>query len=439
MRESRYRYLMLVVLLVILAFNFVDRLALGLTMQAIKTDLHLSDTQLGLLTGFAFALFYSLMGIPIARWADRGNRVTIITLTTALWSVMVALCGAALSFGHLLLVRVGVAVGEAGAIPPAHSLIAEYFTRAERPRAMGIYMLGAPLSAFIGYFGAGWLNELYGWRMMFVMLGLPGVGLAALAWLVLREPRRSAAAKPARVAQPAQDSPGMREVFVTLWRIPSFRHMLMVFSVLFFFNTGIQQWLPAFFIRSHGLQTSQVGTWFTLAFGLSGFAGIYFGGALASRYLGNNERAQLRILAVLLVFLMLWRPVTFYMPNAMWALVLMVPAQMVFYIGEGPLFAVVQSLVPERMRAMAIAIIYLCANLIGLGFGPLAVGILSDVLRPWAGEESLRWSLIALCPGYLWVTWHLWRASLTVQQDMQAVRAASPASVAPRLGTAHEA
>jgi MFS transporter, Spinster family, sphingosine-1-phosphate transporter len=430
MKENIYKKYLLTILLVVLAFNFVDRLALGLVMQDIKSDLNLSDTQLGLLTGFAFAVFYSVMGIPIARWADRGNRVTIIALTTALWSVMVALCGAATSFVHLLLIRIGIAVGEAGAVPPAHSLIADHFERAERPRAMGIYMLGIPLSAFIGYFGAGWLNELFGWRMMFVILGLPGVLLAALACFTLREPRRTRTV-PVEMTQ----QPSMKEVFVTLWAIPTFRHMLLVFSVLFFFNTGITQWLPTFFIRSHGFETGQLGIWFTLAFGVSGFIGIYSGGAIASRYLPNNERLQLKVVAILFLAMLIVRPISFLVPSALWAFALMVPAAFVVYIADGPLFAIVQSLVPDRMRAMSIALIYLCANLIGLGLGPLVVGALSDAYRPWAGEDSLRYALVTLCPGYLWVIWQLWRASDTVTHDLDVARAGRAVAVREEVET----
>lgn len=418
MKESAYKKYLLVLLLFVLAFNFVDRLALGLVMQDIKQELALSDTQLGLLTGVAFAVFYSFMGIPIARWADRGNRITIITVTTALWSVMVALCGAANSFMNLLLIRVGIAVGEAGAVPPAHSLIADHFNRAERPRAMGIYMLGIPLSAFIGYFGAGWLNELFGWRTMFVILGLPGIALALLVWLTLREPRNTGEVQVAS----ALDQPSMKETLVTLSRIPTFRHMLMLFSVLFFFNSGISQWLPTFFIRSHGFETGELGTWFTLAFGISGFIGIYTGGALASRYLPNNERLQLRIVALLFLCMFIIRPISFLVPGAGWAFALMVPAAFVVYIADGPLFAIVQSLVPDRMRAMSIALIYLCGNLVGMGLGPLAVGALSDLYRPWAGDDSLRYAMVSLCPGYLWVLWQLWKASNTVTQDLEAAR-----------------
>src|SRR5687767_13558141 len=182
MRHTVYKNYLLGLLTLILLFNCVDRLALGLLLQEIKIDLNLSDTQLGFLSGIAFALFYSIMGIPIARWADRGNRTVIISLTTAVWSLMVALCGAAGSFMQLMLIRIGVAIGEAGCVPPAHSLIADYFSRAERPRAVAIYMLGGPLSVIIGNFLAGWLNEFYGWRMTFAILGLPGLVLAALAW-----------------------------------------------------------------------------------------------------------------------------------------------------------------------------------------------------------------------------------------------------------------
>jgi len=159
-------------------------------MQGIKQDLHLTDTQLGTLSGIAFALFYSVMGIPIARWADRGNRVNIVSLAAALWSVLVALCGLAQTFVQLLLLRIAVGVGEAGCIPPSNSLIADYFSREERPRALSIYLLGGPLSMVIGYFGVGWFNELYGWRIAFLMIGIPGVVVAAIARFTLRSPGR---------------------------------------------------------------------------------------------------------------------------------------------------------------------------------------------------------------------------------------------------------
>jgi len=433
MRETVYKKYLLTVLLVILAFNYVDRLALGLLLQDIKVDLHLSDTQLGFLSGIAFALFYSVMGIPIARWADRGNRVTIISLTAAIWSVMVALCGLAASFVQLLVIRIGVAIGEAGCVPPAHSLIADHFTRAERPRAVALYLLGIPLSTVIGYFLAGWLNEFFGWRATFIILGLPGLVLGALAWFTLREPRsamaavethsqaRSTSPSLADIATLSSVRPSLKTVCVALWANITFRHLLFGNSVIGFFTSGIMQWQPAFFIRSYGLKTGELGTWFALIYGLGGMVGTYLGGEFASRHAANNERLQLRILAVMVVSFGLLSFFIYLGPNQYLAFGLLGLAAVGAYTFNAPLFATIQTLVPERMRATSIALIYLFANLIGMGLGPLMVGTLSDAFRPWAGEESLRYALMALSPGYLWGGWHLWRASSTVTHDLEAV------------------
>ncbi len=417
-----YRHYLVVVLMVIMAFNFVDRQALGLLMQDIKVDLDLTDTQLGILSGIAFALFYSVLGIPIARWADRGNRVTIITVTTALWSAAVVLCGMAASFVQLLLVRIGVAVGEAGCMPPAHSLIADSFPRAERPRATAIYMLGAPLSAIIGYFLAGWLNELYGWRITFILLGAPGLALAVLAWLTLREPRDERRKQEQDVAKDPATPHGasLRIVATTLWRNRTFRHLLFAFSIMHFFGHGIGQWQPAFFIRSFGLETGELGTWLAVIWGGGGLLGTYLGGALASRYAANQEVLQLRTMAIVFCgFGVIWSCV--YLSHDKYlAFALLGLAAIGISTTMGPLFATIQTVVPAEMRATSIAALYFFGNLIGMGLGPLAAGALSDGLRPLFAEESLRYALLALCPGYLWAGWHLWRGSATVIHDLQA-------------------
>jgi MFS family permease len=428
----KYKNYLLVLLTSILTFNYVDRTALGIVLQDIKLDLRLTDTQLGLLSGIAFALFYAVMGIPIARWADRGNRRTIIWLTTALWSAMVALCGAVMNFMQLLFVRIGVGVGEAGCIPPAHSLIADYFTRAERPRAMAIYGQGNNLCLVIGFFVAGWLSEWYGWRMMFVLIGLPGLTLAVLARFTLIEPRLAktmpmtvgSSATPANpesdMAAPAQ--PSMKEVLVMLWTNATFRHMLLAFSVLWFFGYGILQWQPAFFVRSFGMNTGEVGTWFAVTYGLCGIVGTHWGGEWASRRAANNERQQLKVIAVINGGFngVVW-PLIYFSHNPYVAFVLMGLATLGGMAIVGPLFSTIQTLVPAPMRAMSIAVVFFSANLIGLGLGPLAAGMLSDALQPWVGQESLRFALLAFCPGYLWGSWHLWRASSTVTDDLEAM------------------
>jgi MFS family permease len=433
-----YQNYLLAVLMIGLAVNYVDRVALGLLLQPIKVDLHLSDTQLGLMTGIAFALFYSLMGMPLARWADRGNRVTIISLTAAVCSGMVALCGSAMSFVQLLLIRVGVAIGEAGCIPASQSLIADYFDRAERPRAIARFMLGAPLSYVVVYWLAGWLNELYGWRLTFMLLGLPGLALSALIWFTLRDPRArqgSPGAVERPVAAQGRDSsdahasasvnPSAREVCRTLWANVTFRHLLLSYSVASFFGYGVWQWKPAFFIRSYHMDTVQVGTWFAVIYGISGLAGMFWGGELASRRAVHNERLQLMIIAVANCGFGVISAGIFLSPNPYLSLGLMALANLGLYTTFGPMFAAIQTVVPPRMRAVALATIYLFANLVGMGLGPLAVGALSDAFRASAGDESLRYALLALCPGYLWAGWHLWRASQTVKMDVEAVQVGS--------------
>lgn len=432
MKESTYKNYLLTVLMVILTFNYADRYALALLLQDIRADLGLSDTQLGLLSGIAFALFYSLMGIPLARWADRGNRVTIITLTTALWSAAVALCGAATSFLQLLLIRVAAGVGEAGCIPTAHSLIADYYKREDRPRATSRYMLGIPLSVVFSSITAGWLNELYGWRIAFIALGVPGIGLAAIAWMTLREPRRERSA-PARTRSspyslgptqddPSRPDPSLGETWKALWVNRTFRHLLLGFSVANFFGYGLTQWKPAFFIRSFGLNTGEVGTWFAAIYGACGLLGLYWGGELASRRAAANEALQLKGMACGYSCFAFISGGMFVASNPHLAFALMGLATVGIYTTTGPLFATIQTLVPEHMRAMSVALIYLFANLIGMGFGPLAAGFLSDAFRSWAGEESLRYALLVLCPGYFWAGWHLWRASKSIGSDLPSVQ-----------------
>ena len=424
---------MLVVLLFVWAFNAVDINALGLVMQNIKMDLHLSDTQLGVLTGIAFALLYSIMGIPLARWADRGNRVTILSLTAAVWSVLVALCGTAANFTQLMLLRVGVGIGEAGCMPASQSLIADYFTRAERPRAMAIFLLGDVLCMFFGLFVAGWLNELYGWRVMFVILGLPGLALAALVRFTFKEPRlermRPAAgdqwaaktlAQPGISAQ-SPAPPSLKEVCVTLWSNTTFRHLVLYFSVGTFFSAGIMQWQPSFLIRSYGFKTGELGTWLAVINGLSILIGRYGGGELASRLAANNERLQLKAMAIVFCVSGVLSTLIYLVPNRYLAFGFIFLSAMLANLIVPSTYALLQTLVPERMRAVAVAIVFFVSALIGGGLGPLASGALSDALRPRFGEESLRYALLALSPGYLWGAWYLWRGSQTVSRDLQRI------------------
>lgn len=428
MQPRRYKTYLLILLTAFLLSNSVDRIALGVVLQNIKLELALSDTQLGFLSGIAFALFYSIMGIPIARWADRGNRIIIISATAALWSVGVALCGVATTYTQLLLIRVGVAVGEAGCIPPASSLISDYFSRAERPRAFAIYGMGGALSFVVGFFLAGWLNQAYGWRLTFMVLGIPGLVLAALAYFTLAEPRRTQAAS-AALQTPRQTKserePSFKAAGMILWANASFRHLLLCNAILFLFGYGILQWQPAFFIRSYGFSSAEVGTWLAVTYGCGGLLGTYLGGEWATRRAPQNERMQLVMATVAIAVSGAVMIVAYLTRNPYWTLAFTAIYVLLLYAIAPVLNSVVQGLVPERIRAVAVAVIYFVANLIGLGFGPLATGVLSDLLHSWLGEESLRYALMLLAPGYAWGAWHAWLASRTVARDLCQVQSSS--------------
>lgn len=413
--ERRYRRLLLTLLAVIFAFSIADRAAFGLVLQDIKQAFQLSDTALGLLSGIAFALFYSTLGIPIARWADRGNRITIIGLTTCLWSLMVTLLGTARSFAELIIARIGVAVGEAGCVPPAFSLISDYFPRDERPRAISIYLLGTPLSFLIGYFAAGWISQVYGWRRMFALMGVPGLVLGIMAWVLLREPRVRRLLPPGGTNQ--ERAQGVLQLTKALWSNKTFRHLLAMQCINYFFGNGIVQWQPAFFIRSYALKTGSLGTWLALVYCVGGVVGTYGGGYLATRYAAANERLQLQVMAILNAIFGVVYALIYISTNLYISFGLMLLATIGGSLVQGPLWATIQTVTRDNMKATSTAVVYLFANLIGMGLGPLAVGIISDSLRPWAGNDSLRYALVAMCPGYVWGGWQLWLGARTVIED----------------------
>jgi MFS family permease len=321
------------------------------------------------------------------------------------------------------LIRIGVAVGEAGCNPPAFSLIADYFARRERPRAVARYTLGWPLALLLGFFAGGWLNQFYGWRTTFVILGTPGLALAALAALTLNEPRRSsdtAAQQSNPATTQANPAPRFSETFAVLWTNTTYRHLLFGFSLSYFFGNGILQWLPAFFVRSHGFASGELGSWFAAIYGLGGLLGTWLGGEWVARFAADNERRQLRAMTGLFGVFAVVAAAVYLASDRHLALAVLAISAIGSGLLTGPAFAATQTIVPPHMRAVSIAILLFFCNLIGLGMGPLAAGALSDALRPWFGEESLRYALLALCPGYFWCAWHLWRASRTVTGDVAA-------------------
>ena len=413
MPKLAYKNYMLVLLTVVAAFNYLDRYILSLALEPIKQEFQLSDSELGFLTGFAFALFYAVAGIPIARWADRGNRNIIVTMTTSLWSVMLVFSGLVGNFTQLLLVRVGVAVGEAGCVPTAQSLIADYFDRPERPRAMAIYWLCFPISVIVGYLGGSWLIEAHGWRTAFIVIGITGILLTILAKLTLREPRLK------QTTTAVVEHPSLNEVLTTLWQTQAFRNIVLAFCVSYFFSLGTFAWMPTFFLRNHGMQTVEIGIWLAFIVGVGGLFFGYLGGVLTSRYAGGKEALQMRAVALAFTLTGLFNVMIYLSSNKYHGLAFLAASVPPATLINGAIFSAIQSLVNNHMRSIAIALVFLLANLVGMGLGPVAVGVLSDLLAPMFGQDSLRYALALFSPGFLWVAYHYWKAAATIEDDIR--------------------
>jgi len=402
------------VLVVVYTFNFIDRQILSILLEPIKQDLGLSDSALGMLTGFAFALFYATLGIPIARFADRSNRRNLIAWALAIWSAMTAVSGLAQNFWHLLLARIGVGVGEAGCSPPAHSMLADYFPTENRATALGIYSLGIPFGILFGFIAGGWLNEFFGWRVAFFIVGVPGLLLAILVRFTLREPPRGMAE--GRVAD--EEQPTIMETFRFLWSKRSFRHMAVGGGLTAFVGYGVITWVPSFLIRSYGMNTGDVGTYLGLILGIPGGIGIALGGYLADRYGARDTRWYLWIVSVALIAS---TPLFFgvYLSNTAFAsLMFLILPILLGNFYQATTFSQTQGLVSLRMRSVAAAVLLFILNMIGLGAGPQAVGILSDILQPSYGDESLRYALLMLSTVQIWAAYHYYQAGKSLRDDL---------------------
>ena len=415
--EALRRYV-LGVLVVVYTFNFIDRQILSILLEPIKLDLGLSDTQLGMLTGFAFAAFYATLGIPIARFADRGNRRNLISLALVIWSGMTALSGFAANFWQLLVARIGVGVGEAGCSPPAHAIIADYYPAERRATALGIYSLGIPVGILFGFLAGGWLNELFNWRTAFFVVGIPGILLAIVVRLTITEPPRGMAE--GRTA--GDDQPGMLETFRYLWSKPSFRHLAIGGALTAFVGYSFVSWVPSFLIRSHGMTTGEIGTWLGLILGIPGGIGISLGGYLADRFGSRDTRWYMWIVVVALLAGLPFAVGVFVASSATGALLLLVVPVLLGNFYQATSFSQTQGLVGLRMRSVAAAVFLFIVNIIGLGAGPQVVGIASDLLAPHFGAESLRYALLGVSLINAWAAVHYYISGKHLAADLAAVR-----------------
>lgn len=412
-----YRRYVLAVLVLVYVVNFIDRQVFSILIEPIKADIHLSDTQLGFLGGVAFAFFYTFAGIPIARWADRGNRITIVTLALVIWSGMTALTGLARGFATLMMARIGVGIGEAGCSPPIHSLISDYFPPERRATALSIYALGIPIGAAIGTLAGGWIGQYYGWRVAFLVVGLPGLAIALLVKLTLREVPRGHSEGLNAAAQQTESVGG---VIRFMWRLKSFRHLALAGSLHAFVGYGVGLFLPSFFMRIHGFGLAETATYLFLI-GLTGMIGTFLGGFLGDRLGVRDKRWYAWVPGIATIAAVPFAAAFYLWEDPIVALLLAIPGAILGPMYLGPTFGMTQTLVKPHMRAMASAILLFILNLIGLGLGPLFAGFLSDQLRPGFGVESIRYALLIVAVGgNVWAALHYYLASRTLREDLHA-------------------
>ncbi len=410
-----HRSHVLFMLVLVYTLNFADRQILAILAEPIKIELGLKDWQVGFLTGTAFALLYAILGIPIARLADRMHRVNIITIALAVWSAMTMLCAVTVNFTQLALARVGVGIGEAGGSPPSVSVLADYFPRRERSTAMGIYALGPSIGTFIGFLVGGWINELYGWRAALLTVGMPGIVLAVVLKLTVKEPKRE-------FSEPATttDTPNFWETLRVLWSIKTFRLVNLAAAAAAFTFYGVLIWIPTYLIRSFDMSTGEVGTALGILAGAGGGTGAFLGGWLADKLSKKDIRWQMRVPAIAMALLLPFLLLTINADTPQLAFVFLAPTYMVAFAYTGPTWAILQTVAPVQMRATSTAIMLLIVNLVGLGLGPPFIGIISDIFHSDADTSGLRYAIGMSAVVCLLASFVYFLASRTTENDIPA-------------------
>ncbi|HYL71735.1 MAG TPA: MFS transporter [Candidatus Dormibacteraeota bacterium] len=411
-----YRWYALLVLTLVYALNIADRFSISTVLEQIRQELGLSDTGAAFLTGWALAMFYVTVGIPVAALADRVNRRNIVALSLAVWSGMTVLCGRAHNYWQLLVARFGVGIGEAGGTPPSTSMLADLFPPVRRPMALTVFALGACLGAWLGSSVAGAAAEYYhDWRAAFLVLGIPGLLVALLVWLTIREPRRGQLDSHGEIRT---STFGVTLEYVGQQR--SALHLLVGGSVATFWSWGLMWWTPVFLQRSHHLSVGQAGTLLGPMHLWAGAGGTVLAALLMGLRAARDPRYVTRLLAWVTALSTVPSLLAYWVDSTQLAtlwLWLFVPS-VYFYIG--PILGLLQNVVPANMRATTCALLLFVANVANLILAPSIVGWLSDRFAAsfGAGAESLRWALLCLAPTGLWAAWHLWASGRTIAQDV---------------------
>jgi len=420
-----YRWYVVWLLFAVYVLNFVDRQILTILIEPIKKEFQFSDMQMGMLGGLAFAVLYSVLGIPIARFADRANRVSIISASLAIWSIFTVVTGMARSFAQLLLARVAVGIGEAGCTPPAYSIISDYIEKKRRTTAISIYTMGIYGGVFVGYLVGSLVAQKYGWRMAFYVVGVPGVLLALVVKFTLREPPRGLADGGVVPPQP----PPVSEVFRGVVHKATFWNLALAAALHAFVGYGVNGFHPSYLIRTHGLSVAEAGVALSFISAISGVGGTWLGGYLADKFTnrGGDVRWQLWTpgIATLLNVPVAFAAYTLSDKNVVLAMMFISLIFGVAYLG--PTYATMQRLVRPRERALGSAMLLLIVNLVGLGLGPMLVGKVSDILNSQflaegmaakaAGAQGLRWALAIMVCVNVWSFIHYLFAAKTLVRD----------------------
>ncbi|MEJ8568019.1 spinster family MFS transporter [Elongatibacter sediminis] len=414
--EHRSRWWMLGLLFTVYAFNIVDRHIINILLEPIRLDLDLSDSQAGFLAGFAFAIFYTLMGVPIAALADRYSRTRLITLCSALWSAMTALTGMATGYVSMALTRMGVGIGEAGLTPSANSLIGDLFRPTDRGKAIGIYQSAVPVGTMLAGLIGGFLGPSLGWRMTFILLGAAGMALTLLFWAVFREPARGLLDDAS--SRPEKNRYSIIETVRHLLRQKSCQYFFPAFALVGLVGSAVNTWTPAYFMRSHEMSLMHMATTIGTIGGIGGAVGMVGGGIIADRLARRDVAAYMQIPAIALLAAIPLFFGVYLAGNAALSAGLLLGPMIVGTAIVVPVLALIQRLVKNNMRAVAVAVFLLVIHLLGMGLGPLAVGMLSDALEPVFGTDSLRYALLSVMPLNLLAVWLFWRARRHVASDL---------------------
>ena len=390
-------YTLFLLLLVFIA-SHVDRQIVAILQEPIRIAFDLTDTQLGVLTGFAFALFYATLGMPMAMWADRRNRRNLIAFSISLWSAMTVACAAAGQYWQLLAARIGVAVGEAGSNPPSHSIIADLYQPAERATAMAIFGLGVNFGIMFGFLIGGWVNDWVGWRWAFVIAGAPGLLIALAVRFTMKEPPRGLSDGLTYEVQP----PPFFLVVRTMWRDNRIRQLLLSNALISMAGYAAIAWAPVYFQRIHGFSTSESGTFLALGIGLGGGLGTFLGGALADKLSKISEGWRAWIVSFSILAYLPAGYLCYQSIDPFWAIFWFTGPATLGGVYIGVNFAILQSLAPVEMRAVMASINLFVLNIIGLGLGAFSVGMISDLMSPTTGVDSLRYGLMFTLLLMLW-------------------------------------